>query len=87
MVYYLKENYFNFQEAPPLSSFPVFDFDIDHLSSSPPPPEPATEPLKHICKSTAKQHEALQDMLPEGPGPIDMRTEPEPEHPQATAPA
>src|ERR1700691_6203105 len=86
MVYYLKENNFDFPEAPPPSS-PVFDFDIVDLpSSSPPPPEPAPEPapdqLKRVRKPTAKRREALEDALPEGQGPIDTRPEP----PQAVPP-
>ena len=83
---YLKENNLDFPEAPPLLSLPVFDLNIDLPSSSPPPPEQATEPLKCNCKPTVKQCEALQDMLPKGPGPVDTRPEPEPEPPQATAP-
>jgi hypothetical protein len=79
---YLKENNFDFSEAPPPLSSLVFNLDID--LPSPPPPEPASEPLKPICK--LKWCETLQDMLPEEPGPIDMRPEPEPEPPQATAP-
>ena len=67
MVYYSKENNFDFPEAPPPSS-PVFDVCIDIPSSSPSPPKPAPElapePSKRVRKSTAKRREALEDMLP-----------------------
>jgi len=89
MIHYSKENNFDFSESPPLSSSPVFNFDVD-LSSSPPPPEPSPEltrePSKRVRKPTAKRREALEDMLPEGPGPVDTRPEPEPEPPQAVPP-
>jgi len=50
MVYHSKdlENNFDFPEAPPLSSSPAFDFNIDLPSPSPPPPEPALETSKCI---------------------------------------
>jgi hypothetical protein len=91
MVDYSKENNFDFPEAPPPSSSPVFNFDIVYLpSSSPPPPkpppEPTPEPLKRVRKPTAKHHQALKDVLPEGVGPVDTRPEPVPEPPQAVPP-
>lgn len=88
MVYYSKENNFDFPEAPPPSSSPVFDFDIDlpSESSSPPPPEPAPEPSKHVRKPSAKRRQALEDVLARGPGHIDTRPEPVSEPPQAVPP-
>jgi len=83
MVYYIKDNGFDFPEAPPPSSSPPFEFfDMDLPPSSPAPPEPAVEPSKRIRKPTAKRRMALEDALPEGPGPIDARPEP----PRAVSP-
>jgi hypothetical protein len=84
MFYCFKENNFDFPEAPPPSSSPGFDFDID-FPPSPPPPEPAPEPPKRIRKPTAKRRAAFEDVLPEGPGPIE-RSEPEPEPSRAVSP-
>src|SRR6266481_8493029 len=81
MVYAIKDNDFDFPEAPPPSSSPPFEFfDMDPLLSSPAPPEPAIEPSKHNRKPTAKRRMALKDA--EGPGPIDARPEP----PRAVSP-
>ena len=84
MVYYiLKDSGFDFPEAPPPSSSPPFEFfDMDLPPSSSAPPEPAVEPSKCIRKPTAKRRMALEDALPEGPGPIDARPEP----PRAVSP-
>jgi hypothetical protein len=80
---YIKENDFDFPEAPAPSSSPPFEFfDMDLPPSSPAPPEPAVEPSKRIRKPTAKRRMALEDALPEGPGPIDARPEP----PRAVSP-
>ena len=78
MIYYiLKDNDFDFPEAPPPSSSPPFKFfDMDLPPSSPAPPEPAIESSKCTRKPTAKRHMALEDALPEGLGPIDARSEP-----------
>ncbi|KIM77196.1 hypothetical protein PILCRDRAFT_12198 [Piloderma croceum F 1598] len=75
-----EDNDFDFPEAPPPSSSPPFEF-FD-MASSPAPPEPAVEPSKRIRKPTAKRRMALEDALPEGPGPIDARPEP----PRAVSP-
>jgi hypothetical protein len=55
---------------------------MDLPPSSPAPPEPAIEPSKRIRKPTAKRRMALEDALPEGPGPIDAMPEP----PRAVSP-
>lgn len=42
--------------------------------------------MKRVRKPTAKRREALEDVLPEGPGPIDTRPEPVLQSPQAVPP-
>jgi hypothetical protein len=73
----LNNNDDDFPGAPPQSSSPPSEFHFDFPTS--PPPEPTPEPHKRVRKPTAKARAAMEDLIPEGPGPVLEQDVPAPE--------